>query len=107
MLKLFEQLDLNNLNKTLDKARRRRITKEVKCFKKHAIKKFIKNIKEGRNGVTIKFSDVCSYDFLDEVSEIVIKELREDKRYSSMRFDLVWTGFMSGYKALKIELKEE
>ena len=82
MLKLFEQLDLNNLNKTLDKARQKRITKEVKCFKNMLQKNLLKNIKEGVNGVTIKFSDVCSYYFVDEVSEIVIKELREDKRYS-------------------------
>lgn len=80
------------------------IKKEVKNFKKYCIKEFKNNIKRGINITKVCLSIYVTYEFQEEISEIVLSELT--KEYENISFSFFYDGFMNTYKSLKMVAKD-
>lgn len=76
------------------------IKRDVKSMKKLCIKEFKSNIKKGISITIVDFFTHVSSDFTDEISEIVLKELKEE--YKNIDFSFSYRHYMNSYKGIKM-----
>lgn len=81
-----------------DKIKNKVIRKDVNRFKKLCIKEFESNIERGITTTIVDFFTNVSYDFENEISEIVLKELREE--YKNINFTFSFRHFQNSYKGI-------
>ena len=74
------------------------IRKESDKFKKLCIKKFKENIKQGMSTTVVDFCSNVTYDFEDEISEIVLKELKEE--YKNIEFSFSFRHYNNSYRGI-------
>ena len=72
--------------------------KESDKFKKLCIKKFKENIKQGMSTTVVDFCSNVTYDFEDEISEIVLKELKEE--YKNIEFSFSFRHYNNSYRGI-------
>lgn len=101
MFKLFK----TNYKEQALRNRQKEILKQAKNFKKVAMSEFKQDVKYGLDYCLIKFSTYVSYNFIDDVVDIVMEEFLKDERYSDLKFELTWSGAFNSYKTLKISCK--
>ena len=77
------------------------IKKDVNKFKKICIKEFKQNIKRGLNQTIVDFLSKISSEFEEEISDIVLKELRQDNPYISFEFS--WRHCNNSYKGIQMD----
>jgi len=76
------------------------IKKDVKSFKKLCLMEFKKNIKNGQDTTIVDFCSEITHDFTDEISEIVLAELKLE--YKDIDFCFSWRHYMNSYKGIKM-----
>lgn len=74
------------------------IRKESDKFKKLCIKEFKNNIKQGISTTIVDFCSNVTYDFEDEISEIVLKELKEE--YKNIEFSFSFRHYNNSYRGI-------
>ncbi len=74
------------------------IRKEVNNFKKLCIERFEDNIEKGKTTTTVDFYGNVTYDFENEISEIVLRELKEE--YKNIDFSFSFRHFQNSYKGI-------
>ena len=73
-------------------------SKESDKFKKLCIKEFKNNIKQGISTTIVDFCSNVTYNFEDEISEIVLKELKEE--YKNIEFSFSFRHYNNSYRGI-------
>jgi len=90
----------DNYKERAAKNKEKIINKDVKTMKLECSKEFRKCI---NNGVTVAYVDFflhTTYEFQDEISDIVLKELKE--QHKDIEFSFSWRHFNNGYKGIRM-----
>lgn len=98
---LFDFLGLKNdfsYKDRAEKIRNKIIRKEANKFKKLCIKEFQNNIERGISITIVDFFTNVSYDFENEISEIVLRELKEE--YKNIEFTFSFRHLKNSYKGI-------
>lgn len=90
----------SNYKQQADKNKEKIIKQDVKRFKKKCIKEFRENIKKGIDTTYIDFAWKVSSDFEEEISERVLKELKQE--YPNIEFSFSYRHYMNSYKGIKM-----
>lgn len=86
-----------------EKAKRNKekiIKRDVKKMKKECMKEFRKAVKGGLDTAYVDFHTVTTSEFQEEISEIVLKELKEE--HKNIDFTFSWRHFGNSYKGIKM-----
>lgn len=86
-----------------EKNKQKIINKNVKKFKKLCMKEFQINIKKGLNQTIVDFFDNVTYAFQEEISIIVLKELKQENPHISFEFS--YRHCYYSYKGIQINTK--
>ena len=89
-----------NYKQTADSNKAKIIKRDVKDFKKLCLKEFKQNINKGIDTTIIDFFQNVTHDFQDEISEIVLTELRAENK--GIEFSFSWRHFQNSYKVIKM-----
>jgi len=76
------------------------IKRDVKSFKKLCLKEFKQNINRGIDTTVTDFCLNVSHEFEEEISEIVLTELRQENK--GIEFSFSWRHFANSYKGIKM-----
>ncbi len=79
------------------------IKNDVRKFKKLCLKEFRKNIKMGLDTTYVDFYPNVRFSFEDEISEIVLTELRRE--YKNIDFSFSFMHYHNSYKGIKMVAK--
>jgi hypothetical protein len=79
------------------------IKKDVKSFKKYCIQEFKKNVKRGISSTTIEFFNKVTYEFQEEISELVLSQLKEE--HKNINFSFVYLHYANSYKGIQMIAK--
>ena len=91
---------LLNYKQTADSNKAKIIKKDVKKFKKLCLEKFKQNINKGIDTTIVDFFQNVSHDFQEEISEIVLTELRQE--HKGIEFSFSWSHFQNSYKGIRM-----
>lgn len=83
-----------------EKIRRKIIREESNKFKKLCIKEFEDNIEKGITTTIVDFWPSTPYEFENEISEIVLNELKEN--YKTIEFSFSYRHYKNSYKGIKM-----
>ncbi len=86
-----------------EKAKRNKekiIRRDVKVMKKECMKEFRKAVKGGLDTAYVDFYPLTTREFQEEISEIVLRELR--KEHKNIDFSFSWRHFGNSYKGIKM-----
>jgi len=86
-----------------EKNKQKIINKDVKKFKKLCMQEFHISIKKGLNQTIVDFFDNVTYAFQEEISIIVLKELKQEN--PQINFEFSHRHFNNGYKGIQINTK--
>ena len=79
------------------------IRREADNFKKLCIKEFKNNIKRGIATTIVDFPFHITYDFENEISEIVLEELKKENK--TIEFSFSFRHYLNSYKGIKMVAK--
>ena len=91
---------LLNFKQKADTNKAKIIKNDVKKFKKLCLKEFKQNINKGIDTTTVDFFQNVSHDFQEEISEIVLTELRQE--HKGIEFSFSWRHFRNSYKGIRM-----